>query len=184
MRGAVNRSMAAGDRAPDLARDRAGAPVASGGQGEDPILRTHASLIRRAQQICVATFQQECQSFNATPLQYGVLLNVMENPGIDQITVARLTVLDRTTTAKIVSLLERRKLLDRKTGRDRRTKQLWITDAGAALVRDLTPRVEMARQKIVEPLLPEERVTLLQLLAKLVDSNVALGRQGGTPEIG
>jgi len=40
-------------------------------------------LIRRAQQIAVAIFMEECANFDLTPVQYAALVAIRENPGTD-----------------------------------------------------------------------------------------------------
>ena len=64
--------------------------------------------IRRLQQIAVAIFLQDTEGFGVTPVQYGVLLTVSRQPGLDQRTLAALMGLDTSTTAGVVDRLEAR----------------------------------------------------------------------------
>ena len=62
--------------------------------------------IRRLQQIAVAIFLQETDGFGVTPIQYGVLLTVNRQPGLDQRTLAGSIALDTSTTGSLLDRLE------------------------------------------------------------------------------
>lgn len=134
-------------------------------------------LIRRAQQIAVSIFTEQCRSHGATSVQYGILYMVGRHPGIDQISLANLVALDRSNTGEVVGRLEERGLLRRTSGNvDRRTKRVYLTPAGAELVDEMTPDVERAQERMLDPLSDDERETLMALLEKFVDINNAFSR--------
>lgn len=146
------------------------------------IHRHPGHLIRRAQQIAVSIFGEQCRQHGATAIQYSILATVGEHPGIDQISVANQVALDRSNTGEVVGRLEERGLLRRSSGDvDRRTKRLYLTEAGAALVEAMTPDVERAQERMLEPLTEAERETLMTLLGKFVDINNALSRAPERP---
>jgi DNA-binding MarR family transcriptional regulator len=126
-------------------------------------------LIRRAHQRAVAIFMEEMAGFDVTPVQYAILLALLDRPGEDQVTLAAHVALDAATSGSVVGRLEARGWLRREPDqRDRRRKLLWITPDGerAALqMLDATPQVQ---ERLVEPLSPEEQAQLMRLLAKLV----------------
>lgn len=126
-------------------------------------------LIRRAHQRAVAIFMEEMAGFDVTPVQYAILLALLDRPGEDQVTLAAHVALDAATSGSVVGRLEARGWLRREPDqRDRRRKLLWITPDGerAALqMLDATPQVQ---ERLVEPLSPEEQAQLMHLLAKLV----------------
>jgi len=134
-------------------------------------------LIRRAHQISVSIFSEECKPHGITPIQFGILYAVRESPGIDQITLARIVALDRSNTGDVVSRLEGRGLISRTPGaKDRRTKLLAITAEGEAMVAAMTPNVRAAQSRLLEPLDPQQRDQFMALLGKLVDINNPLSR--------
>ena len=45
-------------------------------------------LVRRLHQIHAAMFAEECGAFNITPVQYGLMTILLEQPGLDQISLA------------------------------------------------------------------------------------------------
>lgn len=128
-------------------------------------------LIRRAHQRAVAIFMEEMAGFDVTPVQYAILVALLDRPGEDQVTLAAHVALDAATSGSVVGRLEARGWLRREPDqRDRRRKLLWITPDGerAALqMLDATPRVQ---ERLVEPLSPDEQAQLMRLLAKLVHS--------------
>ena len=63
-------------------------------------------MIRRAHQIAVSLFLEETGELGITNRQYGILLVLKHQPGIDQITVAKLLGLDRSTTGMVLAKLE------------------------------------------------------------------------------
>jgi len=48
---------------------------------------------------------------------------------------------------------------------------LYLTKAGAALIGDIKPAVDRAQARILQPLKPIDRKTLMALLTQLVDLN-------------
>jgi len=62
--------------------------------------------------------------------------------------------------------------IERKPSReDKRTKLLHLTKSGAELLREIMPSVERAQARMLQPLKPADRKTLLALLTQLVDLN-------------
>ncbi|HQY27413.1 MAG TPA: MarR family transcriptional regulator [Burkholderiaceae bacterium] len=134
-------------------------------------------LIRRAQQIAVAVFMDECGRFDVTPVQYAALTAIGVQPDIDATRLSQLIALDRSTTGSVLERLEAKALVQRNSSpEDRRIKLLRLSDSGRALLREVEAAVERAQQRIVAPLQPDERKTFLRLLARLVESNNALSR--------
>lgn len=51
--------------------------------------------MRRLHQIHSAVFLEECQQFGITPTRYGLISALLENPGIDQVTLGNELGIDR-----------------------------------------------------------------------------------------
>lgn len=127
-------------------------------------------LIRRCQQIAVALFLDRCASFDLTPMQYAVLRAVEAEPGVDQITLAGLTALDRSNIARLCLALEGRGLLRRVPDpQDRRARRLSLTPEGQALLARAEPAVRQVQRDLLSPLKPAERkvfVAALRIIAE------------------
>ena len=129
-------------------------------------------LIRRAQQIAVALFMEECAELDLTPVQYAALVAVREHPGIDATRLSSLIAFDRSTLGNVLERLEARKLMQRYPSReDKRVKLLRLTTAGTALVNRAKACVLRAQERILEPLKPGDREKLVALLEQLVELN-------------
>ena len=129
-------------------------------------------LIRRAQQIAVAIFIDECAEFDLTPVQYAALVAIRENPGIDATRLSALIALDRSTLGQVLERLEARKLASRfASPDDKRIKLLKITASGAALLKRAEAAVLRAQRRILAPLPPNDQNKLIDLLGRLVELN-------------
>ncbi len=139
--------------------------------------RLPGHAIRRLHQISVGIFHQELQDLNLTPVQFGVLQTVQNQPGLDQRTLARLIALDTSTTAGVVDRLEARGLLQRSVSPDdKRARLLSLTAAGVALCDQARPGVMRAQALTLAPLSADERATFMALLDRLVTENNAFSR--------
>ncbi len=87
-------------------------------------------MIRRAHQIAVSLFLEETGELGITNRQYGIMLVLKAQPGIDQITVAKLLGLDRSTTGMVLSKLEDAGLVGRVVGANDRQEAEPQADAG------------------------------------------------------
>ena len=133
---------------------------------------TPGHLIRRAQQIAVALFMEECADLDLTPVQYAALVAVREHPGIDATRLSALIAFDRSTLGNVLERLEARKLVQRYASPDdKRVKLLRLSPAGVATLARARAMVARAQQRILEPLRPADRERLIILLEQLVELN-------------
>lgn len=129
-------------------------------------------LIRRAHQISVAIFMDECAEHHLTPVQYACLSGLRAQPGIDATRLAALVAFDRSTLGNVLERLEAKGLVARTASpEDRRVKILHITPEGETMLKAVTASVDNTQARILAPLDADERKTFLALLSKLVDVN-------------
>jgi DNA-binding MarR family transcriptional regulator len=136
-------------------------------------------LARRFQQIAVAVFLAEVgeAGFDLTPVQYAALATIKANPGLDQVTLAGLIAYDRTTITGVVDRLVQKGLAERRANpRDRRARELDITDEGRRTLRKITPAVESAQQIMLRGLSTREGEDLMRLLRKAIAAGNELSR--------
>jgi DNA-binding MarR family transcriptional regulator len=128
-------------------------------------------LLRRAQQISVSIFYDELGT-ELTPVQYAILSQLAEHPGIDQVSLAGLAAIDTSTGATVCARLEEKGLLVREViPHNRRQRALRITPEGARLLAALEPGAQRLRERLLAPLNSEEQALFMGLLAKLVNEN-------------
>ena len=138
----------------------------------DAVYTAPGYLFRRMQQIALAIFVEECRAFDLTPVQYAALVAIHTHPGIDATRLSAVIAFDRSTLGNVIERLETKSLIERKPSReDRRVKLLYLTKSGAALLREIIVAVDRAQVRMLEPLKPADRKTLLALLTQLVDLN-------------
>jgi MarR family transcriptional regulator, temperature-dependent positive regulator of motility len=136
-------------------------------------------LARRFQQIAVAVFLAEVEQagFDLTPVQYAALAAVGSNPRIDQITLAGLIAYDRTTITGVIDRLVQKGLVVRHASlRDRRARELVLTDDGQRTLRAITPAVEAAQRIMLRGLTEPEQQELMRLLKKATAAGNELSR--------
>src|SRR5512139_1683856 len=136
-------------------------------------------LARRFQQIAVAVFLAEVEDagYDLTPVQYAALAAIRANPGIDQVTLAGLIAYDRTTITGVIDRLVQKELVVRQaSARDRRARELKITDAGKRTLRSITPAVEAAQRIMLRGLTEKESTELMRLLKKAIAAGNELSR--------
>jgi MarR family transcriptional regulator, temperature-dependent positive regulator of motility len=125
-------------------------------------------LVRRFQQIAVAIFHAEV-GYDLTPVQYAALVTVSKNPGVDQATLAALIAYDRTTIGGVVDRLVQKGFVAREvSGRDRRARELQVTDEGWETMRRVEPSVEAAQRIMLRGLSDGEAEEFLRLLRKAI----------------
>ena len=129
-------------------------------------------LIRRAQQIAVSIFLEECAPTDITPVQYAALVAVHDNPGIDATRLSALIAFDRSTLGSVLERMESKGLILRVSHKDdRRVKVLQISSKGKELLDEVDARVKLAQERILAPLAPEDREAFMRMLALLVERN-------------
>jgi DNA-binding MarR family transcriptional regulator len=136
-------------------------------------------LARRFQQIAVAVFLAEVDKAGSdlTPVQYAALATVSTNPGIDQVTLAGSIAYDRTTIMGVVDRLVQKGLVGRQeSSRDRRARELKITELGRRTLRSVTPAVEAAQAIMMRGLTEKEAKDLIRLLQKAIAAGNELSR--------
>src|ERR1700722_19471542 len=141
------------------------------------LYRRPGFMIRRAHQIAVSVFLEETAELGVTSTQYGILHVLEQRPSIDQITLARLLGLDRSTTGMVLKTLEEGGLV-RRVGKptDRRRRWLELSRAGRDLLRELATPAGRAVERLLAPLDPRERASFLALLEKMTGAFNATSR--------
>ena len=129
-------------------------------------------LMRRCQQIAVSVFLDECRSWDLTPLQFAILVELKRQGPDDQVGLGGALALDRTTISVVVRKLEERGLVERTTSeKDRRSKPVSITAKGIDLISDILPAAESAQERMLAPLSVSERTQFMRLLGKMANGN-------------
>ena len=137
-------------------------------------------LSRRFFQVYLGLISEALAPFEMDPSFYSLLVELHERPGIDQRRLGEALGIDRTTIGQMVDELDRRGLISRKVhAEDRRARILSLTSKGDALRLEIRPHMLRAQAQLEAPLTPEERGTFLELLTRIVVSNLDKESTGG-----
>lgn len=126
-------------------------------------------LIRRLHQISTQVFTQGVKSagYDLTPIQFAALDALRHNPGIDQAGLADAVAKDRATLGAVADRLEQKGLVKRVVSdRDKRARELTLTEEGEALIAELIPIVAELQAEILPGLTQAERRQFVALAAK------------------
>ncbi len=135
---------------------------------------TPGHMVRRVHQVSNALFAAECGPFDITSVQYAALVAIAATPGLDATRLAHLIALDRSTIGDVLERLEGKGWVCRTpSSADRRIKRLELSRTGADLLAAVAPAVERVQQRLLAPLTPSERGTVMQLLARIAEAPMA-----------
>ena len=126
-------------------------------------------LIRRLHQQSTQTFQAGMQAIGVdmTSVQFAALDAIVQQPGIDQASLAATISFDRATIGGVVDRLEAKGWVQRQVSpADRRARLLHATPAGLALLAAVRPTVEALQAQILAPLTEAERASFAALARK------------------
>lgn len=127
-------------------------------------------LLRRAHQISASVFEEECRSVGLTPAQFGVLTVLRASPGLDQSSLARALGFDKVTVLRVLRGLETRGLVLRTPAPEsRRNLAVALSPAGEKLLKQAQNPAELAYQRLMAPLTPEQQAQLVALLQQLTE---------------
>ncbi len=143
----------------------------------DDVYTRPGHLIRRAQQIAVAIFMEECAGLDLTPVQYAALVAIREHPGVDATRLSALIAFDRSTLGNVLERLEAKGLIERTASpADKRVKVLHLRPEGRRLLREIEPAIARTQERILGPLKPADRRRFMELLEQLVALNNEVSR--------
>ena len=135
----------------------------------DELYSMPGHLIRRFQQIAVAIFMSEVQTqgLEITPVQFAALATTKAHPGLDQATLAGFIAYDRTTIGGVVDRLVQKGYIVRQiSDRDRRARELRLTELGCRILQMVDPAVARAQDMMLSGLDGDEKAVFMTLLRK------------------
>ena len=137
----------------------------------EELYRRPGFLIRRAHQIAVSIFLEESAELGITTTQYGVMTILRARENLDQVGVATLVGIDRSTTALVVGKLEADGLVERRADpADKRRKVLLLTPAGHAMLERIAEPARRTREREMAAFSPRDANRFVDLLQQFVDT--------------
>jgi len=124
--------------------------------------------LRRAQSAVFAEFMRSMADDQVTPGQFGVLVLIDENPGLNQSALAKALGIERSTMVGVIDMLEHRRLIERrKSPTDKRAHALALTDQGRRLLEAVKPKVGRHERRVMDCLSQQEADLLMSLLKRI-----------------
>ena len=147
-----------------------------------PVLASHrvpAHLARRFHQICLGVTAEILVHEDLTPMLWGVMAAVLEQPGCGQRQLADSMRVDAVNFCQMIDFHEHKGLIRRQIDpNDRRARQLYVTRRGTDLRRRLRPSLLSAQERLLAPLSKAERAALLDMLVRVIEANDSYARPG------
>jgi DNA-binding MarR family transcriptional regulator len=154
-------------------------PTVPSASDAPPLARVAAPLARRFQQVCAAMIAEALSGEEVVQLEYGSLVCLEIEPGIDQRRLAEAMGIDPSNASLIVERLHSKGLIERRVkDGDRRARELYLTPKGRKLWRRIRPKTSAANERVLAPLAPHERELLLNLLIQVIEGNRTHARPG------
>ncbi len=123
---------------------------------------------RQAQAAVWRDFPRLMKDVGLTPGEFGLLTLIDANEGINQISLAKVYQLDKSTLSYAINRLVKRDLISRtRDENDKRHYALWLTDAGRKTLKKATKKVEDQERTMDAVLKPGERKKLLDMLQRI-----------------
>lgn len=174
-----DRTVPARPYAKPLAESRLPPPIVQSASGAPPLTRVASALARRFQLICATMIAEALAGEEVVQLEYGTLLCIEIEPGIEQRRLAEAMGIDPSNVSLVVERLHSKGLIERRVnGDDRRARELYLTQKGKALWRRLRPKTSAANERVLAPLTPTQRALFIDLLIRLIEGNRAHARPG------
>lgn len=135
-------------------------------------------LIRRLHQISAQLFLVRAKEagFDLTPVQFAAMDAVGMHPGSEQAQIAALIAYDRATIGGVIDRLENKGYVTRTVSqRDRRAREVRLSEKGEAALASMRPVVRALQDEILGKLSVDERAAFVSL------ARAAIGRFPGEP---
>ena len=111
--------------------------------------------------------------------EFGLLVAISHASGLDQKSLAAVMALDVTTVGQLVDALEGKGLVRRvNSAIDRRVKHVEMTERGRRLIAEYRPKILKAQNEVLAVLSDQERRTLADLMARVIQANPQHDRPG------
>ena len=124
-------------------------------------------LIRRLHQRSTQIFTlcTQAAGFDLTSVQFAALDAIQAHPASDQASIAELIAYDRATIGGVIDRLEQKGWVRRVvSAKDRRARELSLTEEGTRIHGALLPIIKQVQDEILQPLSGADRASLLDLI--------------------
>lgn len=106
--------------------------------------------------------------FEITPEQY-VILNILKSESYSQAKLCELLLKDKSNMARLISILEEKKLIEKKLDIEngKQINKISISELGRSLCSQISPFMENSRNKYLKDVSEDEMYTCIKVLNKI-----------------
>lgn len=127
--------------------------------------QTTSYLIGRANRVMSVALSQALERSGVSVMELTALSVIADRPGLSNARLARRSLVSPQAMHKVVSALEERDLVERRSGPNGgRALETYITASGEQLLAAIEPLREAAESQVLEVLAPAERAEFARLL--------------------
>lgn len=128
----------------------------------------YGMLTNRTNRRMLRYVNSSLEKYNITTEQWNVLVRVYKEDKLNQKQLSKKTDKDQPTIARIIDILERKKLIERKMSKeDRRAFVINITEAGENLAKEVEPFLEGIFEQVLSGISVEELDIYTKVLMKI-----------------
>lgn len=143
-------------------------------QGSELLEHSPSHLLHRVLQVALDIYNEETGDSGLTQRQYALLLAADTPEGQTQTDLVRITSIDRSTLADMVTRLTTKGLLSReRSSTDARANLVTLSDEGRLALEAIRPKVTAADERILSLLSPPKRESFLKLLLRITTARDA-----------
>ena len=107
------------------------------------------AILRKATRVITKRYDAFLSPSGLKITQYSMLMNITRNPGITTTELAKVMLMDQTTVTRNLKLLEKNAWISfQEEGKDLRTKQIHLSQAGQQMIERAKPLWEKAQREI------------------------------------
>jgi DNA-binding MarR family transcriptional regulator len=111
------------------------------------------------------------RGFDITPDQWSVLARLCEQDGISQNELSGRLAKDKTNIARMIELMERKGLVQRRSGsEDRRQQVIYLTSLGRRTYQQLVPLAQAVLERATQGISNAEVMHLIAMLNRVYDN--------------
>ncbi|MHB9075736.1 MAG: MarR family winged helix-turn-helix transcriptional regulator [Desulfobaccales bacterium] len=124
--------------------------------------------VRKAARAITKLYEEKLRSIGLRATQFSLLMATRMLGPVTVVKLAQVTVMDRTTLTRNLQILEKRKLIEIKSGEDRREREVTLTASGLEVLTKAVPLWEEAQDRVRQGLGAEKMGNLMGDLSAMI----------------
>jgi DNA-binding MarR family transcriptional regulator len=124
--------------------------------------------VRKAARAVTKLYEEVLRPIGLRATQFSLLMAVRVTGPVTVVKLAQITVMDRTTLTRNLQILEKRRLIEIKPGKDRREREVTLTAVGMETLAKAIPLWEEAQDRVRQGLGEEKMRHLMDDLSEMI----------------